>query len=74
MTILMMGKLLFLSGSQFLHLKSGGGVGSVNQMNVRVKFKAQKEALTKLLVFCLNFLICNIGIQWDQPHRIVRIK
>lgn len=49
MTILVMGKLLFFSGSQFLHLKSGGGVGSVDQMNVRVKFKAQKEALTKLL-------------------------
>ena len=51
MTILfpVMGKLLFLSGSQFLHLQSGGRVGSVDQMKVRVKFKARKEALSKLL-------------------------
>lgn len=49
MTILVIGKLLFLSGSQFLHLQSGGRVGSVDQMKVRVKFKAWKEALSKLL-------------------------
>ena len=58
-----MDKLLFLSGSQFPHLKNGGGVGAVDQMKVRVKFKAYESSLEQITeVLCLSFLICKRGI------------